>query len=511
MRLPRLVITGASGFIGRRLLDGLKERFNIVGLARRSQTRCRAPVHDNISWFQADIGDRESLATAFRFIRETGGADFVLHLAAHYDFTGENDPEYRRTNVEGLRNVLEQCRDLDLERFVFVSSVAACQFPEHGMVLNEKSPPDGDHAYAVSKRLGEEMLAEFDDCIPSCIVRLAAIFSDWCEYAPLYIFIETWLSGSWNARILGGRGQSAIPYLHVRELTPFVRRLLANHERIGQREVVIASPNHTVDHTQLFELVHRYAGSSEASPVFIPAPLARIGVWGRDLVGRLIGNRPFERPWMVDFIDLDLAVDATYSQELIDWHPRQRLFMERRMAFLIDHLRSDPIEWQQRNQAALKEVHLRPNLRIYRLLERHQDAIRSRFLELVISDAGAESNFPSYRRVSPQVVEWRFTVALRHILNSVRTKERGLFLAYCRDFAVKRFEEGFDVLEVVRALKGLNQIALDVFSEDPDAADLEEALQSHFSMTIEFGCDQIFEIYEDLGGEEVNEELEISG
>lgn len=179
------------------------------------------------------------------------------------------------------------------------------------------------------------------------------------------------------------------------------------------------------------------------------------------------------------------------------------------MAFLIDHMKSDPIEWQQRNQAALKEVHLRPNLRIHRLLERHQNTIRSRFLELLLLSSAAETEFPSYQKVSPQVVEWRFTVALRHILNSVRTKERGLFLAYCRDFAVKRFEEGFDVLEVVRALQGLNQIALDVLSEDPEAADLEEALQSHLSMTIEFGCDQIFEIYEDLGGGEVDLETQV--
>ena len=509
MTLPRLVITGASGFIGRRLLDGLKERFNIVGLARRSQTRCGAPVHDNISWFQADIGDRESLATAFRFIRETGGADFFIHLAAHYDFTGDDNPEYKRTNVDGLRYVLEECRDLELDRFVFVSSVAACQFPEKGRVLNEQSPPDGDHTYAVTKRLGEEMLAEFDDCVPSCIVRFAAVFSDWCEYAPLYIFIETWLSDSWNARILGGHGRSAVPYLHAREITPFILRLLANNERLRQREILIASPSHTVNHAQLFELVHRYSGSSCPTPLLIPAPLARVGVWGRDLMGRLVGNRPFERPWMVAYIDLDLAVDASYTQEVIGWRPRQRLFMESRMAFLIDHMKSDPIEWQQRNQAALKEVHLRPNLRIHRLLERHQNTIRSRFLELLLLSSAAETEFPSYQKVSPQVVEWRFTVALRHILNSVRTKERGLFLGYCRDFAVKRFEEGFDVVEVVRALQGLNQIALDVLSEDPEAGDLEEALQSHLSMTIEFGCDQIFEIYEDLGGGEVDLETQV--
>ena len=57
MPLPRLIITGASGFLGQRLLTGLKEEFEIVGFARRSQARCGAPRHENISWFQVDIGE----------------------------------------------------------------------------------------------------------------------------------------------------------------------------------------------------------------------------------------------------------------------------------------------------------------------------------------------------------------------------------------------------------------------------------------------------------------------
>jgi nucleoside-diphosphate-sugar epimerase len=501
MVLPRLVITGASGFIGRRLLDGLKDDFEIVALARRSQARCGAPVHPNLSWFQTDIGDRTSVATAFRFIRETGGADFVIHLAAHYDFTGDDHPEYWRTNVEGMRMVLEECRSLELARFIFASSLAACRFPPKGQVLDESSPPDGEHVYARSKRLGEELLAEAEADVPSVIVRFAAIFSDWCEYAPFHTFIETWLSRGWNSRLLGGRGESAVPYLHARELAPFMYRLIRSHHRLGRREVVIASPNHTVTHLELFRLANRYAGRDAVRPILIPAPIARVGVWGRDLVGRLVGERPFERPWMLDYLDRDLAVDASRTQELIGWQPRERLFMSRRMAFVVDHRRSDPIEWTARNQAALKTVHLRPNPRIHRLLERHQDRIRDRVMAALTDGPEVATRFPTVRDTSAQVLEWRFTVAFRHILNSVRAQDRGLFLAYCGDYAGKRFRDGAPASETVAVLRLVGDTALEVVSADPEAADLEDPLHLCLSMTVEFGCDQVLEVYEDLSGE----------
>jgi nucleoside-diphosphate-sugar epimerase len=504
MALPRLIITGASGFIGRRLLDGLKDRYEIVGLARRSQSRCGAPVHDHITWYQTDIGDSESLATAFRFIRETGGADFVIHLAAHYDFTGEDHPEYWRTNVEGLRNLLEECRDLDLERFVFASSVAACRFPDPGGVLTEKSPPDGEHIYAATKRRGEEMLAEYDDCIPSCILRFAAVFSDWCEYAPLYVFFGTWLSGAWNARILAGQGRSAIPYLHVREVAPFVRRLIETNDRLEQRQVLMASPNHTISHRELYDLVATYSDAISGSPIFMPPLLARIGVWVRDLGGRLLGKRPFERPWMVAYIDRDLAVDCSVTYDLLGWRPRKRLDMPRRIPFLVEHRKSDPIEWHLRNRAALKKVRVRANLRIHRLLEKHQDLIRERFIDALLTGPEAETRFPSYQRVNRQVLEWRFTVALRHVMNSVRTEERGLFVGYCRDFAAKRFHDGFGVGEVVAALRGIDHHCVEVLRSDPEGFGLENALKKHLSMTIEFGCDQVLEVFEDLSGREID-------
>lgn len=507
MSLPRLILTGASGFIGQRLLAGLKENFDIIALARRSQSRCGAPVHDNISWYQADIGNRESLATAFEFIRETGGADFVIHLAAHYDFTGETHPEYQRTNVDGLRHMLELCRSLDLRRFIFASSLAACRFPTAGKVLTEESLPDGDHVYAWSKREGEKLLAEFEDDIPSAIVRFAAVYSDWCEYSPLYVFLETWLGGAWNARILGGMGASAVPYLHARELAPFMRRLMEHNDRLDQRQVVIASPSHTVSHRALYDLVSRYSDAPMGSPIAMPAPLARIGVWGRDWIGRLLGNRPFERPWMVEFIDETLEVDASRTYDLIGWRPRKRLFMDRRMAFLLDHRKTDPRRWMNRNRAALKEVRLRPHLLVHRLLEKHQDAIRTRVVDQLVATLETGPPDSGSELASRRVIEWRVTVALRHVLNSIRAQDRGLFLGYCRDFAEKRFSDDVPVERVLTVFRLLSAGCTDVVGDDPETESLDGALYAHVTMTIEFGCDQVLEVYEDLSGEEIPDSI----
>jgi hypothetical protein len=46
------------------------------------------------------------------------------------------------------------------------------------------------------------------------------------------------------------------------------------------------------------------------------------------------------------------------------------------------------------------------------------------------------------------MLDWRFVVVLRHLLNSVRTGEKAIFTAYCRDLAEKRFTQGFAVDEV---------------------------------------------------------------
>lgn len=499
--LPRLVITGASGFIGRHILDGLKEDFRIIALARRSQKRCGAPIHDNITWLQVDIRHPDLVSEAFSKIREWGGADYVIHLAAHYDFTGENHPDYQRTNIDGLRYVLDECRDLGLNRFVFASSIAACDYPAKGSSLTENSPPDGYHVYARSKAVGEAMLAEYDDCIPSCITRFAALFSDWCEYPPLYFFFETWLSRTWNRNVLGGRGLTAIPYLHIREMTPFVRAVLEASERLNQREVLLATPNATMSHRELFRLVHLHRGVTQSPRAFyMPKALCAIGIPARDLIGRIAGDRPFERPWMVSHIDKDLFSDPGHTWERLEWRPRGRLLVCRRLPFMLEHRKTDAVEWNHRNEAAMKAPWVRPNLVVHKLLQQYMERIRQESL-LQLKEPEAPNSFECYNSLSREVLDWRVTVTYRHILNALRTNEKGLFTDFCKDLATKRFTEGFSAEEVCRAIRLIQNNILKIVGSDPDATPLMPTLQQLLGTTVEFGCDQIMETYEELGAE----------
>lgn len=349
MTKPGMIITGATGFLGKQLVERLRHKYEIFGIGRRSAQEAGLPFGPDLHWFQADVGHFESLREVFYQIRQTAKIELLLRLAAFYDFTGDDVPEYTRTNVAGTRNVLELSLPLNLERFIFTSSVAACPFPQAGEAVTEDTPPTAPVPYARSKRQGEEMMHEFRDRIPSTIVRLAAIVSDWCEYEPLANFILTWCSGHWNARILGGRGQSAIPYLHVRDLIAFYLRVIEKHRELEPVEVLQASPNGSTTHLELYREVTRSLYGTPRPAIFMPKPLAGVGIAMRERLGRLTANMPYERSWMADYIDLKLNVDASRTHHRLDWTPSPDLEILKTIPFMVHNMKEDFYAWQERS------------------------------------------------------------------------------------------------------------------------------------------------------------------
>lgn len=348
MPKPWVIITGATGFLGGQLVVQLRREYRIFAFGRRSPREAGVPEGPGIEWFQVDIGHPGPLQAAFARILHLGGAEILLHLAAYYDFTGEENPEYERTNVAGTRNILELAVPLNLRRFILTSSVAACPFPVPSEVVSEGTGPTAPFPYARSKRACEAMLAEYADRIPSCVVRPAAVVSDWCEYPPLDEFLRTWCSRRWNARVLGGRGQSAIPYLHVDDLASFYLRVVERCDDLEQGEVLLASPDGSTSHRDLYRAATGAFFGRPRRPVFLPRWLARLGIPVRELLGRLTGRMPFERSWMVDYIDRRLDVSAARTRRRLDWAPNPELDVLKRLPYMVENMRQNPEEWQLR-------------------------------------------------------------------------------------------------------------------------------------------------------------------
>lgn len=132
------LVTGATGFIGRRLVRQLRAAGHDVRALVRSPAQASAVAALGATLHAGDITDQDSLRAAMR------GVDGVFHLAAWYKI-GARKSERRaaeRINVEGTRNVLEAMRELGIPKGVYTSTLAVFS-DTHGWVGDETYRHEG--------------------------------------------------------------------------------------------------------------------------------------------------------------------------------------------------------------------------------------------------------------------------------------------------------------------------------------------------------------------------------
>lgn len=498
--LPCLILTGASGVVGRSFLEAAQDHFHIYALARRPQRKAGIPPHPNVHWLQVDIGNREALRTVMAHLRERCDPQYVLHLAAHYDFENVELPDYQHTNIDGTRYMLEEARKLGVEHFIFASSVAACEFPDEGDAITEATPTDADFPYARSKRAGEQLVREYAQHYHCSIVRLAAVFSDWGEYPPLYVFLTTWLSKRWNARILGGRGLSAVPYIHTRDVNRLLLRLLERTGDLPSPCVYLASPDGATSQRELYDLATNFQFRRSIRPILMPKPLAWLGILVRDLWGRLLGRRPFERLWMVEYVDRPLTTDASRTRELLGWSPTPRLHVLRRLLFLIEKTKSRPHEWVLRNERAMKRPVTRPSLVIHDAMVQAREAILDAIVAYLQSPV-RQHRFPDYATMGYSDLRWYTGVVYDLLSAAVRTGDRGLLLSYAYNIAQQRFAEGFPASEVCEALLAISDVTVEELSYKPEVAELQDEVRDSIRLSIALAVDGVQDAFDLLRSE----------
>ena len=498
--LPGIIVTGASGFIGSHFLEAVMGDFRLFCLARRSQKEAGVPVNPNIRWTQVDIAKWDPLREVVSCIKKNGGADYVIHLAGYYDFSNTPNPEYERTNVNGTRNILKLAKLVGIKRFIFASSLAACKFPPIGQAITEDSPPDADFPYAWSKREGEKMITESAEWFPSAIIRLAAVYSDWCEYPPVYMFLKTWLSQIWNSRILGGKGESAVTYIHINDLISFFLRVIQKSEDLPRLCILNASPSHTTSHMDLYKSATHYFYGQEIKPIKMPKIVAIQGMAVRQFIGKLIGKPPFERLWMARYIDKKLNIDANATYRQLNWKPTPRYDIKRRLLFLIENMKNHSTVWDLRNEVALKRIARRPNMAIYNALFEARENLINEIYTYIRKEEFNE-RFRHYHKMSESVLKWYIALILQLITTVVRTNDRTLMRNYAQIIGYRRFIENFDLNEVRDAMQSIGDIIRQYLQKLPEMNEFKQNIYDSIILTIQLVVDEIEDSFEHLASQ----------
>ncbi len=153
MALPIVAVTGATGFIGQRLVRMLADAgYQVRALARR--VPAREDVADDVTWVFGSLADQDALASLVK------GADAVVHCAAA--IKAANRDAFLAVNSGGTRLLASIAAAQPVPpRFILLSSIAARE-------------PRLSH-YAASKRAGELALRAFPQ-LPAVILRPPAVY-----------------------------------------------------------------------------------------------------------------------------------------------------------------------------------------------------------------------------------------------------------------------------------------------------------------------------------------------
>lgn len=175
MERQKILITGATGFIGSFIVEAAIEKgYEVWAAVRRTSSR-KYLQQPEINFIELDFGSEEKLKKQleghqFQYVVHAAGVTKCLH-----------SEDFFRTNTEGTKNLVNALIALrmPLERFVFVSSLSILGAIHEEMPykdITDDDTPQPNTAYGKSKLMAEEYLRSLGDSFPFIILRPTGVY-----------------------------------------------------------------------------------------------------------------------------------------------------------------------------------------------------------------------------------------------------------------------------------------------------------------------------------------------
>jgi nucleoside-diphosphate-sugar epimerase len=308
-----IFITGASGFIGRRLATTLAESgMSVHALIRKTSAR-EFLQHQNMRIFFGDLSDRESIIHAMTECSQ------VFHLGGLAKMWMKDKRAYHQVNVTGTENVLSAARLLGVDKVV-VTSTAGVFPPSKETMTNEQSlkRPELYTEYEKTKNAAEEMaFSYYLDGLPVVLVNPTKVYGpgpiDDSNTATL--MVRDYLLGKW--RIIPGTGKGTMNYVYIDDA---VSGMIAAME-LGTPGAQYIIGGENASYNEFFELVQQL--SLVRRKLFqLPYPIIRTVAWWEEIKTKLFDAKPLVTTEWVKKLPYDWSKDISKAKRELNYHPR---------------------------------------------------------------------------------------------------------------------------------------------------------------------------------------------
>ncbi len=277
----KVLITGASGFIGLHLAKLLREKsFDVQALVREGSAVSDLKALD-IALVTGDVRDHNAVRRAMR------GCQHVYHLAADYRLWIPRPETMYEINVQGTRNVMQAALDLGAERMVYTSTVGVWSGSRHGETSHEGTPSNLSEMvghYKRSKFMAEkEVLCFVEQGLPAVIVNPATPVGTLDRKpTPTGKIIVDFLNGNLPAYL-----DTGLNFVDVTDVA-MGHWLASVHGQIGER-YILGNSNMTL--REFLEMLARVTGRKPPRVRLSYFPVL-MAAYGNEALSRWITHRP---------------------------------------------------------------------------------------------------------------------------------------------------------------------------------------------------------------------------
>lgn len=339
-----VLVTGSSGRIGKRLVTKLPSIYHRVGLDAIGSSTSDL----DMEFIYVDLGCDRSVHHAFERVKKAynGKVASIVHLAAYYSFSKADQHLYDQITVQGTRRLLDEAKRIDVEQFIFTSTMLVHEPTQRGIIQTEASPIQGKWAYPISKVKTEELIHQVHGQIPTVILRIGGCYDEMCNCVPLSQHIARIYEKQMTGYLFAGDVHHGVPYTHFDDLIDMILLVIERRHQLGKEATFLCVEEESITYKELQTLFGRLIHHCPDWPMFsMPKWFAKFGAFMMGL--NPCGPPAFIKPWMIDLADDNYEFSMQHAKDVLGFSCKRKL--RDALPKMVAQIKSDPVAWYQRH------------------------------------------------------------------------------------------------------------------------------------------------------------------